>query len=178
MTDIGQRARDINTAYGIKRALEDHGAPNVLVCDPQTRKSFAIVFTTEEWDAIAKEHNKVVDCLESAEEEIVSLKEALEGYEEGDRHNMLLLNAVHTAFGHNHGDELKNLRSRVSEQRKQITLHIEQAKRRNQEIAYWKAVAEANLSTLNHYGIKAPKVKAPRPAEHSEQEFLTVGGYL
>src|ERR1017187_6064131 len=81
MTDLDsrvQRVKDTNTAYAIQRALEDYPGPNVLVCDPVTRESLAVIFPVAEWDAIAKIHNETVDDLEELTDDYEALEEELE----------------------------------------------------------------------------------------------------
>lgn len=261
-----QQLEDRNTAYAVMRAIEHHGGPSVLVCDPATRASVAVIFPIAEWDAIAKIHNETVDDLEALEsasairyvgppeadltelagkslasltdEEFAAAAAEHIGITENAGWAKALLDqdlldkkikdnedfiasgiqivdetgrvtALHhgsskddlararaaagltTIFASADDDveidsppegpkavERKNLQRRVREQRKQLDMLTEQAKGRKKEISYWKAVSQANLDTLNHYGIKPPKIKAVRPEGSDEPEFQAVGGYL
>jgi len=254
-----QQLEDRNTAYAVMRAIEVHGGPSVLVCDPATRASVAVIFPIAEWDVIAKIHNETVDDLEAVEEELdlmldfnvkslklaqrlvsqllledsVSPEVELQSLDDEALANILgdvagvrkapiddpvspgvhnFMDAdlngfydVRAATKENEAREVgastcnevlygqkeledilegpkalerKNLQRRVKEQRKQLDLFTEQAKGRKKEISYWKAVAHANLDTLNHYGIKAPKIKSNPPTSVDEPEFKAVGGYL
>jgi hypothetical protein len=268
-----QQLEDRNTAYAVMRAIEHHGGPSVLVCDPATRASVAVIFPIAEWDAIAKIHNETVDELEALEEEYtrfmvqkacrdaeevrdavragdsVSPGPKIQGLSDNELANLLgevaevkttsepreyrpnrpyddpidpgwekrklpvqnredtLSPGVHNFMDYEPGlpylatrhvdvgdyselnteevaqegpkaVERKNLQRRVKEQRKQLDMLTEQAKGRKKEISYWKAVSQANLDTLNHYGIRPPKIKAVRPEGSDESEFQAVGGYL
>jgi hypothetical protein len=185
-----QQLEDRNTAYAVMRAIEHHGGPSVLVCDPATRASVAVIFPIAEWDAMAKIHNETVDELEALKEEVggfIAEREFhksqsspaengngtrwYDQYAPKDPVSPGVHNLMDVDYSEFHAEEVaqegpkaverKNLQRRVKDQRKQLDMLTEQAKGRKKEISYWKAVAQANLDTLNHYGIKAPKIKTP-----------------